>query len=661
MFKQSRWPLGTSTAILFLCLAQVGTVASADIIYVGSGCEESGLQAAIDEAATRPGTDELRLRSNLLALAPDTIVNGDLILSGGWTACGGATQSGNTTVLSTNGRAIGAEGGTLVLRNLELLGGSGTAVDVTSTDLRIESSILRNSNTGLRALGSATVEIASTGIHSNGRGVECARQGIGSQGPSVEVAGWIVSNDATGDGGGILATDFCSVALVGGALIRDNTATGSGGGIYVGPNASLSTTGGVTIDLNAAEGSGGGIAFAHNGASATLESVQIVENTAGSHGGGLTLGGGVASLGVGTVITDNTAGLLGGGIHCWNTVAVTISEGVQIRRNEARWGGGLSCGGSATVTGVGDGDPIEIVGNQAESGGGVRLGNSSEVLLLNTLVEENRAEFYGGGVYLEYDARYQQERGNFIDCASPPRCSTLSRNQVIDSSGGGAALWADQGAEVLVAQSYIEENHAPIASLMGTIGAEGAGTFVEFEGNQLWGNDSRSLFESSDGALIHARFVSAAENSWTFSLNSPPVKIVLGEEAGGNVELFSSIFVDTVGSVGGGVLADCLIVDSTTGLAPARAGTIEVSADPGFYSKSGADLHLRSGSVAIDFCDDAFVVPGDRDLDLEFRGHQTIAQPDRLGPWDLGADENPSVDLLFMDGFESGDTSAWPD
>jgi hypothetical protein len=80
--------------------------------------------------------------------------------------------------------------------------------------------------------------------------------------------------------------------------------------------------------------------------------------------------------------------------------------------------------------------------------------------------------------------------------------------------------------------------------------------------------------------------------------------------------------------------------------------------DPLFVNAPGGDYHLSETSPMIDVCADD---PQGTDIDLEPRGVDDPLTLDIDGTFDVGADElqpDPNA-LIFSDGFESGDVSAW--
>ena len=650
-------------AALLCCAVSLASLPlRADNIYAGPGCANTTLGQALDEANAHAGPDEIRLLQGTFQESI-SLTNPDLVISGGWTGCGSATRSGRTVVRTSSGATtIHAGGGALLLRHLDVRS-TAAAITTYNTFVVLEDTLVQQSHTGLLLLAESQAILEEDSvILLNDHGVVCERRGWSAGGPTLVVRGTITANSTSADGGGIWAYYGCHVEVEDGAAITSNTAAGTGGGIYVqelfGEGASLTITGGpIGIDLSSNDAYAGGGLAVEGASSATLAGLSIAHNEA-TLGGGIFVGEGSVGLGDGVTLLDNTAHSSGGGLYADTSATVTMGAGVTILDNEARWGGGINLGSGADLDAVADGPPIWIVGNTAEYGGGIYLAHTgTEALFLNTLAYDNEAFYSGGGILVDGPAHVQFERGNFISCTSAPWCSQLSGNRVL-SPGTGAALHVLGGGSALIAQGFVEANSGPLGQQTAAIAVEGAGSLVTLEGIQFWNNDVLDLMLAESGGQILARFVSAARNHWSFG-GDVPLDVVAARSIGGGILITSSVFDDTRGFGNDGATGDCLIVDDDTNLTPGRAGTILVGVDPGFVSPDDANLHLRAGSPAVDFCDDLFA-PNDSDFDLHVRGQQIAAAPDGLGPYDLGADEFVDAGAyIFVDGFESGDTSRW--
>ena len=78
-------------------------------------------------------------------------------------------------------------------------------------------------------------------------------------------------------------------------------------------------------------------------------------------------------------------------------------------------------------------------------------------------------------------------------------------------------------------------------------------------------------------------------------------------------------------------------------------------------SAPGRNYHLAEGSIAIDFCDAAPYQPTASDIDGGVRGGDDPGSANAFpgAIFDIDSDEFGSGNVLMIDGFESGDVSAW--
>jgi fibronectin-binding autotransporter adhesin len=312
----------------------------------------------------------------------------------------------------------------------------------------------------------------------------------------------LINGDAGGLGGGPLGGDaggafyyagsggilehvdfYSSTAAYGGAFysagddlgmynswINYNTASADGGGIY---NASGAIT--VTaIPINATSN----------------QSTRIYSNTAGDRGGGLFNAGGTMA------ILDNNVHLDGwGGQNNWNSAlqgGYLYNEGIAYLANNTIFSNSAEDGGAiyndagsldmedneihdnaATHAGTGHGGGglfnagglvtldrgNRFYDNTSESGGGA-IHNSGGLQAWNTLIYNNSARTYGGGVYfaagsgeLLHNTFYAnaatagtgQGGGIYVDGGSPIIKNTIFYSCTTGSSGSGGAIHAPAG------------------------------------------------------------------------------------------------------------------------------------------------------------------------------------------------------------------------
>lgn len=456
----------------------------------------------------------------------------------------------------------------------------------------------------------------------------------------------------TGDGSGSLlgAVETGAVAQRFELTLRDLELTGSGGGAGAWGNVRLLLEGALI------QGNSRGVTTAL-GAEVEIGAGTILRGNVGTLGGGAYCSKPGTRLIVAGEIRENEVSGYGGGVLATEGCVVELRAGAAIEHNFAEQGGGLALADGAWAEGGGAGvAPVRIAHNSASLvGGGILLGGPAPRSLLgNVQIESNSAEF-GGGVYVEGAVRLQLERFNFEPCANPSRCVTLSHNRTTAANVGfGSAALVSGGGELLFAQGFIEGNEGD--GVDDAVLVAGVGSTILLDGVQIWDNETDALFFALDASQIVAGFVSAAGNNY-FDEDSGTLRDSAGARASqSSIELYTSILTDHgpfETEYGGTIVGDCLMVDTEEGIVTEAT---MVGVDPRFRNAAAGDLHLRPDSPAIDSCDTKVYAPLDIDFDLDARGYDTATRPNLIGPFDRGADESP---LLFADGFESGNTSAW--
>ncbi|MCH9647325.1 MAG: hypothetical protein K0U98_03740 [Deltaproteobacteria bacterium] len=401
------------------------------------------------------------------------------------------------------------------------------------------------------------------------------------------------------------------------------------------------------------------------GAEVTLERDSLVifnETTSPDEGGGITCGlpgtpnsGGTVNIN-GQVFSNSAPN--GGGIHGrWPNCRIIVGEGAVIRDNEATFGGGVFLAQGAFMGGGGTGSQgSRIHSNNAEQGGGLYVTDpGTRATLFNTRIENNEAMFTGGGVEVRKDGFFSLNRSPVNDCPNPPRCSVISRNQLtFPGDNEGSALYVRNGGQAELFRVFIEENSG-FNRAGQAIHVEDDNTTILLHSVQIWNNRTQAAMSATGSAALSGAYVSVARNNWLVAGESFLPSFGASASGGADVTLVTSILTDTRG-YSGDVVGDCLIVDDDNNL---TAFNTLVGVDPGFQDPASGDLHLRSTSPALDYCDDSYPPIGS-DIDLQSRGNDNPLEPNLLGPYDLGADENTDSPLIFADGFESGNTSSWP-
>lgn len=398
------------------------------------------------------------------------------------------------------------------------------------------------------------------------------------------------------------------------------------------------------------------------GAGISVGSLTIDAETRLHHAGIPGFGSGIycissdATVHVYGVVHDNI-GADGAGISANGGCVVHLYSGAEVRDNTASDGGGgvFLRGGSQLHAGIGAQVPTVIRGNSAARGGGLHATElGTQAFLGNVHVTENTAEEKGGAYLVEHEALVRHNRWNGTRCTSEPRCSVIAGNRLTNPAfNDGIAVFVESGARAELGQVFVESNLA--ASNRGRlIQVEGAGSSALMEAVQIWDNRAEFLLSARSNAVIDAAFTSAAFNGW-LDAGIPHSSGAAAGQLGGVVNLYSSIFVDTEGAAGT-VNGHCLIVDDATGIDNPFAVSVVGVPDTLFIDREGGNLHLRSGSPAIDYCSSAAYTPFDRDIDVEHRNFDDPSTASLHGNYDLGVDEYTGI---FADGFESGNTAAW--
>ncbi|REJ74508.1 MAG: right-handed parallel beta-helix repeat-containing protein [Acidobacteria bacterium] len=285
-------------------------------------------------------------------------------------------------------------------------------------------------------------------------------------------------------------------------------------------------------------------------------------------------------------------------------------------------GGGIGFdpGGFATLTMI----DSEIAGNSAANGGGLWVnGNLALLTIRSSSFHTNVAQLYGGGMYLS------EAPGSSIEN------STISTNDATLIGGGGIMVAAVQGgtSELLISNSTIAYNRAvpddPDEGVGGGI-YQGPNSTVELYNSILAYNvggrrGSPPVF-FPDGGNCFGTIDSEGYNSVTAVTTDNQCGFVAN--TGDHLDTFVSLAP--------------LAYDGSTPLHALTADGNEVDAgDPVCLDHPGGDPLLVDQR--------GFPRPSDGDGD-------GTAACDK-GAWEKPAGPDPN--LIFLDGFESGDFSAW--
>ncbi len=385
-------------------------------------------------------------------------------VSGGWSA---TNTAGNQPLIRVKSGASLTLSGCTLTNNYSFANGGGIVVE--------EGGTLILENTGI---GLCMSEGNGGGIYSNGK--------------VTMTSGMITENYAANDGGGIYiqgvsGDDPMSLTIEAAQgtakepnhlAITNNCAGRQGGGICA-----------MGWDAIQTDGTHVYYGSVQLSADARYAYINISGNTAATSGGGIytaTLPGSGLSATGDIRILQNTANN-GGGIYGDRFVLGTgsfSSSKVQITNNTAKNGGG------AYVTDYAELDRVTVSGNSATiRGGGVyAITSDSEAysydgvkLTDNTLIKENHANSYGGGIYLAsagmHLAGFPCIRGNTASGSG----TSAADNVYLAKNGSnlGARIVIPSGVTALTATSLSGEMAVPIG-LSSSVIQEGVGNNLEY-------------------------------------------------------------------------------------------------------------------------------------------------------------------------------------
>lgn len=456
--------------------------------------------------------------------------------------------------------------------------------------------------------------------------------------------------------GGSLASQH--VVLLRDLVVRGGENDGNGGGIEIsgGMNVRLEST----VVENNLSTFGGGISIQGSaGASLVIaEFSQILSNEAIQKGGGVYCESGFVGLFDSAIAVNQSD--RGGGIALDGCLFRDQAGGVLLGiylNSATSQGGGIYGRGNSTIELTGSATaPAAVTSNSTEGTGGGIWAGESVVRAKNATIDNNTAHT-GGGIGLGINGHLFMERLPGQACHTTDRCSTLSNNF---ATTRGGALYVNSASGVAeVRQTFIEDNSATLEGSVAYVTVFGRLVMesVVIAGNQ--GGESVIKLRGDTSGLL--AFISMTDNSASDAL-------IVGRDStfgpAAGLELYSSVIWETSGTdilsfdAGTPVEVDCLLVHETATL---PAGAYITISNPQFVDAPAGDYHLTLASPAVDYCDAAAYQPTHRDIDQQERGQDHPLVPDNflISWYDIGADAHPLSGLIFSDGFESGDVSAW--
>lgn len=350
-----------------------------------------------------------------IAITDDIIFTGSILIQSGKNIK--LVSNGSKKLTNTTDRHfIVAPGGTLILKNIVLDGGS------SSGGIKMARSTL--------VLDGVTIQNCKA---SSGGGIYIDEGTV-----MIDNSSAIVDNLANGSGGGIFSTGGSTIRVKDGT-IKSNTAT-NGGGIYGNSNVIVETNGIISWNTSSLYGGGIGSGNIQNGKSEIIVRGTVSHNSA-PLGGGIYVQNGTAKIESGGFVSDNTAQQSGGGIFISNSV-VTLETGSTVNGNTAPKGGGIHIWhGTLHVSGT-------ISNNSAsQDGGGVYCDriNNIGVAYVN---------IYDGGKVINNTAG---SNGGGIGVLNSLELDKVSVASGVEFSGNAAlqAYWMTDSADIALHNSKI--------------------------------------------------------------------------------------------------------------------------------------------------------------------------------------------------------------
>ena len=482
--------------------------------------------------------------------------------------------------------------------------------------------------------------------------------------------------------------------------------------IYGGVNTGLGQTGGIKVwgdvFLTIANSNvydhesefGGGIQVHGEDARVIATNTQIYNNTAIKVGGGVSCTNGASFTLMGESSIKGNEALSGanlvefpghgGGIYADTGCQVTINSGDNndlfatefgvLSNIAAGQGGGIYIKGGSSVELTGNANhPASIIGNISNidttdviiGGGGVYLqgsnnfpGDGTSFTSTNGRIELNIAQHAGAGFGVTGGASFTMNRAEG-NCWDNDKCSSLSSNFVSDADHDGDGTAAagyiyDINSTASISQTLLKNNHANESALFyvrhfGNLFLEGNVITDNGPNGQPFASDLITLYAVTNAANLDFFYNTIAGNTVDNHFN------FYGSNAQNWVRIYNSIIYDQgdIFTISGNTTPflrmKCNYVHETNSF-PSNGGSIELEDNypfnPDFVDSANGDYHLQSQSFAKDLCSENEIQSSYPDIEGNPRGIDDPAVPNLRGPFDVGAYEEISFDIIFKDSFE---------
>lgn len=333
-------------------------------------------------------------------------------------AGGGVFVSNNSNVTITDSEIqnnTGTRGGGIYVDNSTVEVEDSTIDNNTATDVPSDSPTSNHGLGGGIYSFDSTLTVTDSTISNN--------TAEGSTSPfKYKKTGRLWSSSLGQGGGGICAVGEKSDVTLDGVTVTDNKATysegsnnGNGGGIEA-QGGSLTVTDS-TISDNNARGNGGGIASAVGNKLDVSDT--IIQGNKSNNGGGIHLSASTATLTKTDILENAASGSEGGGMYIGSQADATLKDCTVANNKSGRDGGGIAIKISTVTL-----DDTTVENNQAVNGGGLSLwGNvlfSGSLTLQNgSIIRNNTASSYGGGLYLQDNVSLKSENSEISGNKAP--------------------------------------------------------------------------------------------------------------------------------------------------------------------------------------------------------------------------------------------------
>lgn len=443
-------------------------------------------------------------------------------------------------------------------------------------------------------------------------------------------------------GGGIQISGSDVSVLVINTVIKDNTSIYAGGGVSCTNSAQFTLMQNSSIhnnealggpDLNLEPGHGGGL-YAHSLCQASLLSGDnndlfsvdygVISNTAQGQGGGVYIAGGAN-----VDLTGNR-----------NQPASIIGNIANIDTSNVIIGGG--------------GIYIQGDGNLPSDGSSFRATNGR--------IEFNTAKHAGAGFGVTSGGTFTMKRAEGR-CWDNDKCSSLSLNFVTDATGNAAAGYIYDVSTASISGTYISQNNANEAALfeLNHVG------YLKLEGNLIINNGPLGQPFASELIDITGNnsFASNLDFSYnTVAENNVAKHFYLHGSSQQWLRIYNSIIRDqgdilaiNTGNIDPDLIINCNYVHEMDSISNATSAQPNFNQDnfnldPDFVNPGNGDYHLSPNSLAKDLCNNNQAQGQFTDLNGHTRGYDDPNVVDLRGPYDAGAFEDISADLIFFNSFD---------